>query len=56
MSEPSCESLAECQAAHASMTPVVLIVPGDAYWPLLGFSALGAGLVVLVAVEPRWPS
>lgn len=49
VSEPTCDSLAECQAAYASMTPVVLVVPGDAYLPLLGISTLGAGLVVLVA-------
>lgn len=49
VSEPTCNSPAECQTAYASMTPVVLVVPGDAYWPLLGISTLGAGLVVLVA-------
>ena len=58
--DPVCISPSECDAALASMTPVVLAVPGDAYLMILAVETLAAGTVVLLAsgatvgVITRW--
>ena len=58
--DPACSSPTECEAAFASMTPVVLAVPGDAYWPLLAIEGVVAGMAVILAgaatvgVITRW--
>lgn len=60
LTEPQCGSQAECQEAYAALTPVMRIVPGEAYWTLLGMEgALAAAVVALampstLAIIRRW--
>jgi len=60
VSQPECVTQAECMRAYEAMTPVMLVVPGDAYWPLLAFeSALAVGTVAVsmlgtTAITRRW--
>lgn len=56
----SCGTQAECMEALASLTPAMRIVPGSAYWPLLGLEVLVAlvmvvvGMAVTTRLTRRW--
>ena len=58
--QPVCSTQAECIEAMALLTPVMRVVPGDAYPPLLAIEGgLAAGVVALstagtVAIIRRW--
>jgi len=60
VSQPQCTTQAECMDVYEAITPVMLVVPGDAYWPLLAFEsalALGtvaASMMVTTAITRRW--
>lgn len=60
LTEPQCATQTECREAYGALTPVMRIVPGDAYWILLGIEgALTAAVVALampstLAVIRRW--
>jgi hypothetical protein len=58
--EPACGTQAECMEAIATMTPVMRVVPGNAYLPLLAIESVLAAAVVIVcmagtaAIIARW--
>jgi hypothetical protein len=60
VSQPQCATQAECMEAYDAMTQVMLVVPGEAYWPLLALeSALAVGTVAVsmlgtTAITRRW--
>jgi hypothetical protein len=60
LTEPQCASQAECMEAYEALTPVMRIVPGEAYWTLLAIEgAIAAAVVALsmvatVGIIRRW--
>jgi hypothetical protein len=49
LTEPECDTQANCMAATAELTHAVLIVPGSAYLPLLGYAAAASFIIVVIA-------
>lgn len=60
VSQPECSTQAECMETMALLTPVMRVVPGDAYPPLLAIEGgLAAGVVAIcaagtVGIIRRW--
>jgi hypothetical protein len=60
LTEPQCGSQAECMEAYAALTPVIRIVPGDAYWTLLAIegavtaAVVALSMVATIGIIRRW--
>ena len=50
LTEPQCASQVECMTAYEALTPVMRIVPGEAYWTLLAIEGAIAAAVVTLAM------